>query len=593
MPRDSQFRRRAQFSPHFRIFLIWSLLFLAALGLLGRLAQLQLSQGATLAAIAQQQQFRKVNTNVARSPIVDRQGILLAVDRLVYTLYAHPALFQQPIGVVAQALSPVLETTPETLKERITQQETGVRLRDGIPEDVARRIQQLRLDGLELIPHHQRFYPQQDLFSQIVGFVNLEGEAQTGIEAAHKDRLSLKQSSTPRVPGPTIPVSNVSTDTPLQLQLTLDNHLQQATQKALRKTMRQFGAKRGTVLVMAVDTGAIHSFAVEPTFDPNRYFDADLSWLKNWAVTDVFEPGSTFKPINIAIALETGVIAPEDTVYDEGRLIIDEWTIQNSDYESTGHRGVLTITEALKYSSNVGMVHIVDQLPPSEFYDWLEKLEIDQPTGIELPAETSVALKPLSQFINSPVDVATTAFGQGIVLTPIKLLQLQAAIANGGNLVTPHVLHGLVDGKGNLQWQPQRPAPKQVFSEATTEAVLRMMESVVEEGTGKAARIAGYRIAGKTGTAQKATDAGNYGDGRITSFIGLLPAEAPRFAVLAIIDEPLGTDAYGGTVSAPLVKTVMESLAVLEGIPPSSPQALGGVVVPQEAVSQEAVSQED
>ncbi|MBE7382664.1 MAG: penicillin-binding protein 2 [Leptolyngbya sp. SIO1E4] len=581
-------RRKPRFSPRFRIAIVWSLLFLAVIGLMVRLAQLQLFRGETLAAIAQQQQARETTPNISRSPIVDSQGTPLAVDRLVYTLYGHPALFRQPIGVVAQTLSPLLEIPPETLKQRLQRQKTGVRLFDEIPEETARRIQQLRLDGLELLPNQQRFYPQQESFSQVVGFVNLEGEAQTGLEAQYQDRLRLPTPSTPSVSGPALPVAHLPGTAPLQLQLTLDNHLQRVVQEALRQTIRQFGAKRGTVMVMDVNTGALHAFAVEPTFDPNRYFDADLSWLKNWAITDVFEPGSTFKPINIAIALETQAIGLEDVVYDEGQIKIDKWTIQNSDYESTGQRGTLTLTDVLKHSSNVGMVHIMERLSASEFYGWLEKLEVDQPTGIELPAENAAPLKARSQFVNSPADAATAAFGQGIVMTPLKLLQLEAAIANGGKLVTPHVLHGFVDEMDTVHWQPPRPAPRRVFSEETAQAVLSMMESVVEEGTGKSAQIPGYRIAGKTGTAQKVTDAGDYGDGLITSFIGLLPVEAPRFAVLAVIDEPLGPDTYGSTVSAPLVKTVMESLVVLEGIPPSSPQALGGVVVPPETLPNSA-----
>lgn len=576
-PKAKRVAANAKVSAVVRVALIWVFLLLVGLGLAARLAHLQLFQGETLAAIARQQQARRLDPAVARRAIVDSQGTPLAVDRLVYTLYGHPALFRQPVSVVAQTLSPLLDVSPVALAEKLKTQETGVRIIDGLPEETANRIQRLRLDGLELIPSQQRFYPQQDLFSQIIGFINLEGQAQTGLESAYEERLSLPIPEVPQVIGPALPVVNLPAEkTTQQLQLTLDSRLQRIAQEALRQTMRKFGAKQGTVMVMDVHTGDLHAFAVEPTFDPNRYFDADLSWLKNWAVTDLYEPGSTFKPINIAIALEAGAIQPDDTIYDEGRIQIGEWTIQNSDYESTGRSGVLTITDVLKYSSNVGMVHIMNEMPASEFYAWLEKLELNQPTGISLPAENTPLLKDRGQFVNSRVDAATAAFGQGIVLTPIKLLQLQAAIANGGKLVTPTVIHGLIDESGTMQWQPDQPQPKSVFSPETADAVLKMMEAVVEDGTGEAAQIPGYRIAGKTGTAQKVTEQGVYGSGRITSFVGVLPVEAPRFAVLAVIDEPLGDDAYGGTVAAPLVKTVMESLMVLEGIPPSAPQALGG-----------------
>jgi cell division protein FtsI (penicillin-binding protein 3) len=564
-----------------RVFLVWSCLLVAVLGLAVRLGYLQLAQGDILSDMARTQQARQLDVNVTRRPIVDTQGTPLAVDRLVYTLYCHPALFRQPIGVVAQTLSPVLDLPAAALAEELKSQQTGVRLVDDLSEDTARRIQQLRLDGLELIPAQQRFYPQQDLFSQIVGFINLDGEAQTGLEAEYRDRLKLPAPKLPTVVGPTLPVSSLPTESaPQQMQLTLDSRLQRVAQEGLRKTLRQFAAKRGTVMVMDVHTGALRALAVEPTFDPNRYFDADLAWLKNWAITDLYEPGSTFKPINIAIALEAGAIAPDDTIYDEGQIEIGEWTIQNSDYEASGRSGTLSITEVLKYSSNLGMVHIMEQMPAADLYRWFEKLELDQPTGIGLPAENAGPLKDRNQFVNSYVDAATAAFGQGIVLTPIKLLQLQAALANGGYLVTPTVVEGMVDDRGNRTWQPTPTTPKRVFSAETTATVLKMMEAVVADGTGKPAQIPGYRIAGKTGTAQKVNEFGEYGAGRITSFVSLLPVEQPRFVVLAVIDEPAGDDAYGSTVAAPLVKTVMESLVVLEGVPPSSPQALNGVLSP-------------
>ncbi len=565
-----------------RVALVWGVLLMATVGLMVRLGYLQLTQGPILREMAQMQQAHRLEPNVTRRPIVDTQGTPLAVDRLVYTLYGHPALFRQPIGVVAQTLAPVLDLPAGALAEQLKAQQTGVRLIDDLSEDTARRIQQLRLDGLELIPMQQRFYPQQDLFSQIVGFINLDGEAQTGLEAEYQDRLRLPEPQLPTVVGPTLPVSNLPAEAaPQQMQLTLDSRLQRVAQEALRKTLRQFAAKRGTVMVMDVHTGALRAFAVEPTFDPNRYFDADLAWLKNWAITDLYEPGSTFKPINVAIALEAGVITPEETVYDEGQIQIGEWTIQNSDYEASGRIGPLTMTEVLKHSSNVGMVHIMDKMPAADFYRWLEKLELDQPTGIGLSAENAGPLKDRDQFVNSWVDTATASFGQGMVLTPMKLLQLQAAIANGGYLVTPTVVEGMVDGQGEFTWQPVPSTPQRVFSAETTDAVLKMMESVVADGTGKPAQISGYRIAGKTGTAQKVNEFGEYGSGRITSFVSLLPVEQPRFVVLAVIDEPIGADAYGSTVAAPLVKTVMESLVVLEGIPPSAPQALNGVLSPE------------
>jgi cell division protein FtsI (penicillin-binding protein 3) len=193
---------------------------------------------------------------------------------------------------------------------------------------------------------------------------------------------------------------------------------------------------------------------------------------------------------------------------------------------------------------------------------------IGKPTGIDLPSESIGQLKSEAQFVNVGVESATAAFGQGLSMTPLQLAQLLAVIGNGGNLVVPHVVVGLVDVQGNIRWQPKYPAPRRIFSSHTTNTVLQMMTAVVNQGTGKASQIPGYSIAGKTGTAQKANSKGGYGNRTISSFGAILPANAPRFVVLTVIDEPMGDNAFGSTVSAPVVKAVMEVLIGLDGIPP-------------------------
>lgn len=589
-----------------RAALVWVILMLGVVALGGRLAYLQLVQGESLTQIARQQQAIVQIPRQTRRSIVDRQNNVLAVDRMVFTLYAHPALFKQDRQAVAEALSPVIEDSSADLLSQFRQQETGIQVSRNLSEEIADRIRALRLDGLELIPQQQRFYPQQSLFAPVVGFVNLEGNPQAGLEMALQDQLLLPQAAKaatdvkPTVaseqptdaeesaetadPGSTSPASTTAANPPnstagtvglatnadYSLQLTLDGRLQRVAQQELQKTVAQHGAKRGTAMVMDARDGSLLAMAVVPTYDPNEYYNADLESFKNWAVSDLYEPGSTFKPINVAIALEVGAISPDDTVYDQGQLKYGKWTIRNADYQSAGGRGTITISQVLQYSSNVGMVHVMDRLQDSTYYDWLQRIGLGHPTGIDLPAEVSGHLKNREQFINSAVESATTAFGQGFSLTPVQLLQLEGAIANGGKLVTPHVVRGLVDDQGDLRWQPQRPNPQPLFSAETTQQVVGMMEDVVAKGTGKPAQMPGYRIAGKTGTAQKAVAGGVYGKGRITSFVAILPAEAPRYVVLAVIDEPKGENAYGSTVAAPLVKTINESLVVLEGVAPAT-----------------------
>ncbi|HEY9764132.1 MAG TPA: penicillin-binding protein 2 [Trichocoleus sp.] len=573
--RQSKSPTRAHQPTRVRALMVWGILMLGIVALGVRLGHLQLRQGTALAEMARQQQTIPQTPRQTRRSIVDRQGNVLAVDRMIYTLYAHPVLFKQPIEATAAALAPILEQPVEELQNRFKQQESGIQLSTELTEEAAARVRDLRLDGLELTPQQQRFYPQQQLFAPIVGFVNVEGIPQTGLEAAFEEKLLVNDPvQAPETASSASGTEEVATgskaDLPLKFQLTLDSRLQRVAQQELENTVSKHGAKRGTALVMDARSGEMLAFAVSPTYDPNRYYEADIKAFRNWAVSDLYEPGSTFKPINIAIALEVGAIASEDSIYDQGRLQFGQWTIQNSDFSSVGGRGPLSITDVLKYSSNVGMVHIMDRVRSATYFDWLQRLGLGRPTGIDLPSEATGQLKERDQFINSAVESATTAFGQGFALTPIQLLQLQATLANGGKLVTPHVVRGLVDNQGTLQWQPDRPTPKTLFSPDTAQSVLNMMEMVVSEGTGQPAQLKGYRIGGKTGTAQKVTASGVYGNGRITSFVGILPVDDPRYVVLAVIDEPWGDNAYGSTVAAPLVKKITESLVVIEGLAPTA-----------------------
>ncbi|MBD2112701.1 MULTISPECIES: peptidoglycan D,D-transpeptidase FtsI family protein [Cyanophyceae] len=582
-----------------RILLVWGLLVLSLVAIAGRLAWLQLVQGDSLSSLAQQQRLTSPVQRQVRHSIVDRQGNVIAVDRVVYTLYAHPQLFDLSIPEMAATLSPLLESPESDLINQFSQQPTGIRLADGLPEATVDRLRALRLDGLEFNPQQQRFYPQQQLFAPIVGFVNFDGQPQAGLEIAYQDQLALtpteKESPAetetpleiygPPAPGATAEVTAASPadqldtesstvdselDSTASLRLTLDSRLQRTAQQELQAVVDRHNAKRGTVMVMEAQTGEMLALASVPTYDPNQYFKTDPEALKTWAVSDLYEPGSTFKPINIAIALEAGLISPDEFVNDSGQMQFGEWKIRNHDYATAGGRGPISITDVLKYSSNVGMVRIMQKMPAADYFTWLQRLSLDQPTGIDLPAEATAQMKDREQFVRSRVESATTAFGQGFSLSPIKMVQLLGTLANGGKLVTPHVVSGMVTEGDNEVWTPDRPQPETVFSPQTTQQVLTMMEAVVSEGTGDAAKLSGYRIGGKTGTAQKATVSGGYGRGRVTSFVGILPIESPQYVVLAVIDEPQGDDAYGSTVAAPLVKKVIEALVVLEGVPPSA-----------------------
>jgi cell division protein FtsI (penicillin-binding protein 3) len=542
------------------------------------LLRIQVFQASMLQERAKGQQMISMSAAVPRRPIVDRANDVLAIDRPVYTLFVHPIMFKKEKEAIAAALSPLVNKPAVELLQRFGTAETGVRIADMLTENAASSIKHLQLDGMDLIEEQQRLYPQQDLFANIVGYVNQDRQGQAGVELSSekllqrpKGAMQLNRSGDGSIIPINLPADFLKKDEQ-RLKLTVDSQLQRASQSILKQQLEAYRAKRGAVLVMDVRDGSLITMASEPSYDANKYYDASPESRKDWILSDLYEPGSTFKPVNVAIALESGAAQPTDTFYDEGTIQIDGWTIQNNDFESQGGRGDLTIADILKYSSNVGMVHLMHKLQAGLYYGWLERLGLDKETGIDLPAESAGQSKGYQQFTESPIEPATTAFGQGLSLTPLKLLQLHSTIANGGKLITPHVVQGLYSPDGELQWEPARPQPRQIFSPKTSREVLKMMEEVVTDGTGKAAQIPGYRIAGKTGTSQKAAANGGYVDGaRITSFVGIFPAEKPQYAVLAVFDEPQGETAFGGTVAAPVVKAVIERLITLEHIPPSTP----------------------
>nr|OEJ72903.1 cell division protein FtsI [Desertifilum tharense IPPAS B-1220] len=568
-----------------RLIWVWGILLVGILGLMGNLYKLQVQQGPVLQQKAREQQQFKARTYAPRRPIVDRNGQILAIDRPAYTLYAHPILFNERPEAIAQALSQPLNKPPAELLKQFRRRESGIQLAYDLSEEVARRIGGLHLDGLELTPYQQRLYPQNNLLAEVVGYINLDRQGQGGVEASYQTFLErstqeawVNRAGNGLILPDRLPENFLETDEQ-QLQLTLDSRLQRVARSVMKQQLEAYRAKRGTVIVMNANNGEILSLVTEPTFDSNVYYKSELELLKNWAVSDLYEPGSTFKPLNIAIALELGAIRPNSVFNDEGQIVVDGWPIQNHDFSTNGGRGALSITDILKYSSNVGMVHIMRQIPSETYYTWLEKLGLGTKSGIDLPGEAASQLKERSQFIYSPVESATSSFGQGFSLTPLQLLQMQAMLANGGFRVTPHVVKGLVDPQGQQHFSPPIPPPEPVFSPQTTQTVLGMMEKVVTDGTGQVAQIPHYRIGGKTGTAQKAHPQGGYYErARITSFVGIVPSDpflsqnTPRYVVLAVIDEPQGEDAFGSTVAAPIVKSVMEALITLEHIPPSTSQ---------------------
>jgi len=545
----------------------------AGLGLGVNLYNLQIVRGLKLTQKARNQQMVNLRPFMPRRPVVDRNTNLLAIDRPVYTLYAHPKLFDKSNEEMAERLSSILAKDTTELVKTFQSKKSGIILAPALPEEMIDRVISLRLNGLEWIQKYSRFYPPDDLVADVVGYVNVDRRGQAGVEYSQEKLLErpvqtvrLSRSGNGDLRPDYAPEGFLHFDD-LRLQLTIDSRLQRIARVALKQQIEKFDAKRGAVIVMDALDGSLLALVSQPTYNPNEYSKANISLFKNWTVADLYEPGSTFKPLNVAIALENGVIKADDVFNDSGSIRVANYTIQNAMKNGYGR---INIAQILQYSSNIGMVQIIQRLKPSIYYNWLERLGLGQKVDTDLPFEVGGRLKSQEEFISSPIEPATTSFGQGFSMTPLQLVQMHGALANGGKLVTPHVVRGLIDTKGQMHDSPTRTIPRQIFSAATAQKVVEMMETVVTEGSGKAAQIPGYRIAGKTGTAQKASPNGGYIKGaRMTSFVAILPVESPRYVVFALVDEPKGESAYGSTVAAPIVKSVIEALIPLEEIPPS------------------------
>ena len=563
-----------------RFKIVFLLLCLGLGGLFFRVGWLQVFQSDQLTNKAREVQTEKKKPLGTRRSILDRNGKLVAIDEKRFKLWAHPRYFNFPgdsFGTVrkpeevAKLLSSPLSKSVNEILQEFGNYSSGIMLAEGLTQEKANEIKKLGISGIDLEAYPQRLYPHGSLFANVVGFLDLDRRPQAGLELSLDQKLrriektSLLRKGADGTPLPIGVQRGVFDQDQLNLQLTLDVRLQEVAVKEISKQVKEWNAKKGVVMVMDIDTGELLALASTPSYDPNRYWDYSPSLFKEWSVQELFEPGSTFKPINLALALEEGVISPNGEVNDDGLITVGGWPLSNWDRRPNG---VLTFPEVLQVSSNVGMVKIMNKLNASNYWQWLRQLGIDEIPETDLPGAVGGQIKSKQIFVNQPIEPAVASFGQGFSITPLKLAQLHALIANGGKLVTPHITKGL---HGEYESYFKTPTKsKQVLSPEVTNTVLGWMETVVTfyNENGLEVNVPGYRIGGKTGTAQKSQDGLNY-NSKICSFVASLPVDDPRYVVLAVIDEPQRPNAYGATVALPVAKKIIETLLVIEQIPPS------------------------
>jgi stage V sporulation protein D (sporulation-specific penicillin-binding protein) len=573
--------------------LLVSLLFFA---LVGRIIYIQVFWADTLKLKADDVRTREIIINPQRGEILDRNGISLAYSVKTYSVWADP-LVVNDVELALENVSKILEIDKETLEKDILEKKDGlVNIKKDVKKADADLIKELALKGIWVSDDIKRVYPYNNFASAVIGHVNQDQIGIAGVEKFYNDDLTGikgKYIINTDATGRQLAYGKDTKYDPIngsKLVLTIDQVIQHYLESAIEKGLIDNNALKVYSVVMDIKTGEILAMASKPDYNLNdpRSLEhiegaSELDekskeglWYKMWRnpiVSDVYEPGSTFKIITSAIGLEENVVTPQSEFIDKGYTYVDGIKIRCWSYENP--HGEETFVEALVNSCNPVFVEVARRVGKETFYDYLERFSIAKKTGIDLPAEANSILLPENKVNN--VELATISFGQGISLTPIKMLQTIAAIVNGGNFVTPHVLKELVDENGEIK-NFETTEHTQIISDEVSMQVKLMMESVVENSAGGKIMINGIRMAGKSGTAQKPEN-GKYGDQIIASFIGIAPVEDPRIAVLTIVDEPQG-EIFGSLVAAPITKEIMEQTMSYLGYEPNIENSNETIVVP-------------
>jgi cell division protein FtsI (penicillin-binding protein 3) len=547
-----------------RILGIFCILLVCLVGLGAKLFSIQIRQGQHLAARAMQQYERLLPVLSRRGTIYDRAGRELAVSLRVSSVFAQPAAVPDPARA-ARLLAPVLHQSPRELQARLRSDKPFVWLQRQLEPKQAEAVADLNLKGIGLAPESRRYYPRQDLGAHVLGIVGVDERGLEGVEHLYDDLLGGKpeyiaaqQDALGRLiyreesPEPKAPIFDV--------YLTIDEVLQYIAERELARAVERSRAKAGTALILDPYTGEVLALANRPTFDPNAYRGAGLPARRNRAATDYFEPGSVFKVILAAAALEEGVIRPGDQFHGEnGAIVVNRTTIR--DHEKYGW---LTVRDILAQSSNVGAIKIGQKLGKSLFYHYISGFGFGTVTGVDLPGETPGLIRRPKSW--SALSLPVLSLGQEISVTPLQLAAAFGAVANGGQLVRPHVVRGLRAGGQGRAVEPA--VIRRVISPETSTALLDMLKAVVEEGTGKEAALPEHTVAGKTGTAQKVEN-GRYSHRKVVaSFIGAVPAEQPRLVILVVIDEP-EVLRWGGSIAAPAFREIAREALQYLKVPPS------------------------
>jgi len=549
----------------FRLASILAIFLILFIALLSRAFQLQVLSGEKLKTLAQRQHITTLPIHSERGLIYDRNGEKLAMSVLADSVCADPTRITDQAKVSRQ-IAAILNLDSSAVFKRISEPKSFCWLARKISQQQAAQVEAADIEGVFLIKEPKRFYPNGPLAAHLIGFSGFDAEGLEGLEKKYDERLKgtpEKLTWARDAKGKKLFLHVEKTVSPkgesANLVLTIDSRIQYLVETHLKEAVLDKGAKGGIAIVMDPKTGEILAMANEKGFNPNNIKGLKSDAWKNRAITDSFDPGSTFKPFLVAAALEEKVVKESDRFYCEnGNYKIANRVIREANRKRHGY---LPVSDILKYSSNIGSAKIAEKLGREKFYAYIKNFGFGSKTGIDLSGEAAGVLRPAKNWTN--VDTANIGFGQGVSVTAIQLITAMSAIANNGVLMKPYIVRGLTDKNNNPVKMYAPETVRRVVSPETARRMAAMLTQVVgaEDGTGKRAHIINVEVAGKTGTAQKFDFArGVYSSERVrTSFIGFFPANNPQVVILVTLDEPQ-RDKWGGVAAAPVFRNIGDQI---------------------------------
>jgi len=572
--------------------IVWflSILLVLIIILAGRIGWIQFIDGKRMTAKTEMLLRESKTLHSPRGTIYDKDGRELAVSSMTKSLYANPSEIKD-VDQAAGALASLVGMSPDEIKEKLVAGGQFIWIKRMLEPAVSQKLQaaikEYDLKGLGFRDESKRYYPNDSLAAQVLGFVGTDDTGLDGLEMSLDKTIKGKLfEQLVDTDSHGIPIfKSIFTFTPTKqgknVYLTLDSGIQFIVEQSLDKAMTSTGAKAATVIVMNPKTGEILAMANRPTYDPNQFYKySDNEW-KNRAVAYNYEPGSTFKTVVAAAALQEGKAYPEEIFIDKGYVEVSGRRIKNWNDDSYGSISFLDI---LKYSVNTGFVQVGMRLGAYKLTEYAQAFGFGKVTGIELPGEEAGLLFDPKDMRDS--DTATMSIGQSIAVTPLQLITAVGAIANNGVLLKPHIIKEIRNADGSLDREMSTQSVRQVISPETARTLTDMMEKEVSEGGGNKAAVKGYHFAGKTGTAEKLKDDGSgYSAGRyVASFVGFGPVEDPEVVILVVLDDPSGVY-YGGQICAPVASEILTQIMRHLGIRPQiANEPLVPALHPQPAV---------